>query len=127
MAEINKLVTVDAVKAALRTEEVCGTLKETIRKTFESRIMGMWKRFWMRLSVLRKYSPERRRRRMMRQLVMHHRSQCPGMKHKQVIYCSQNLQRCCGTSRSGHQYQRWERDTDSCSCWTRSPRRSGRR
>ncbi|HBC1283764.1 TPA: DUF826 domain-containing protein, partial [Escherichia coli] len=26
MAEINKLVTVDAVKAALRTEEVCGTL-----------------------------------------------------------------------------------------------------
>ncbi|EYD80466.1 hypothetical protein AC26_4364, partial [Escherichia coli 1-176-05_S3_C2] len=56
MAEINKLVTVDAVKAALRTEEVCGTLKETIRKTFESRIMGMWKRFWMRLSVLRKYS-----------------------------------------------------------------------
>ncbi|HBA7796655.1 TPA: DUF826 domain-containing protein, partial [Escherichia coli] len=38
MTELNKLVTADAVKAALRSEEVRGKLKETIRKTFEAQI-----------------------------------------------------------------------------------------
>lgn len=38
MTELNKLVTADAVKAALRSEEVLGKLKETIRKTFEAQI-----------------------------------------------------------------------------------------
>ncbi len=38
MTEMKKLVTADAVKSALRTEEVRGTLKESIRKTFEAQI-----------------------------------------------------------------------------------------
>lgn len=38
MTELNKLVTADAVKAALRSEEVREKLKETIRKTFEAQI-----------------------------------------------------------------------------------------
>ncbi|EHP1983325.1 TPA: DUF826 domain-containing protein [Escherichia coli] len=38
MTEMKKLVTADAVKSALRTEEVRGTLKAFIRKTFEAQI-----------------------------------------------------------------------------------------
>ncbi len=38
MTEMKKLVTADAVKSALRTEEVRGMLKESIRKTFEAQI-----------------------------------------------------------------------------------------
>lgn len=38
MTELHKLVTADAVKAALRSEEVRGKMKETIRKTFEAQI-----------------------------------------------------------------------------------------
>ncbi|ELO4934644.1 DUF826 domain-containing protein [Escherichia coli] len=38
MTEMKKLVTADAVKSALRTEEVRGTLKASIRKTFEDQI-----------------------------------------------------------------------------------------
>ncbi|HDW3969156.1 TPA: DUF826 domain-containing protein [Escherichia coli] len=38
MTDINKLVTAEAVKDALRSEEVSSVLKQKIRATFESQI-----------------------------------------------------------------------------------------
>ncbi|HFG2842439.1 TPA: DUF826 domain-containing protein [Escherichia coli] len=38
MSDMNKLVTADAVKAVLRTEEVRANLKESVRKTFEAQL-----------------------------------------------------------------------------------------
>lgn len=103
MTEMNKLVTADAVKAALRSEEVRGKLKETIRKTFEAQIDADVEAILDELTGPAEGASRRRPGRVRIQQILRWKTAANSRRHNLVLknnrlmYCSRNQRPCCDT------------------------------